>query len=52
MRITVVGAILIVATVVAGVFLLLVLNGNQNGSTKQPTGDIQADQLLQYGTDV
>jgi hypothetical protein len=52
MRITIVGAILIIASVVAGVLLLLALNENQNEITNQQTGDIQADQLLQYGTDV
>lgn len=50
MRITVVGAILIVAMVVAGVLLLLALNENRNEATNKPTGGIQEDQLLQYGT--
>lgn len=40
MKITVVGAILIVATVVAGIVLLLALNENQNGSTNKPPGGI------------
>jgi hypothetical protein len=35
MKTTVVGAILIAATVVAGIFLLLVLNENQNGIEKK-----------------
>jgi hypothetical protein len=52
MRITIVGVILIVAMVVAVALLLLALNENQNEITNQPTGDIQADRLLQYGTDV
>ena len=52
MRITIVGAILIVASVVAGFLLLVALNENQNGSMNKPTGGIQEDQLFQYGTDV
>jgi len=50
MKITVVGAILIVATVVAGVLLLLALYENKNGSKNQQNGGIPDEQSLQYGT--
>ena len=45
MRITIVGAILIVATVVAGVLLLLALSENQNESMNNATEGIQEDQF-------
>ena len=50
MKITVVGAILIVATVVAGVLVLLALCENKNGSKNQQNGGIRDDQALRYGT--
>jgi len=50
MKITVVGAILIVATAVAGVLLFLALYENKNGSKNQQNGGIRDDQSLQYGT--
>jgi hypothetical protein len=50
MKITVVGALLIVATVVAGVLLLLALYENKNGSKSQQNAGIRDDLGLQYGT--
>ena len=50
MKITIVGAILIVATVVAGVLLLLALYENKNGSKNQQNGGTWDDQSLPYGT--
>lgn len=51
MRITVVGVILIVASVVAGFFLLLALNEKPNGSANQSTDGVQEDRSSQYGAD-
>ena len=45
MKITVVGAILIVATVMAGVLLLLALNENKNGLGNKQDGGSQQDQF-------
>jgi len=50
MRITVVGAILIVATVAAGVLLFLALYENEDGSKDQQNGGTWDDQSLRYGT--
>jgi hypothetical protein len=50
MKITVVGAILIVATVVAGVLLLFALDEIKNRSTNKQNGDPPQDQPMQYGT--
>ena len=52
MRITVVGAILIVATVVAGVLLLLALDETKNRPTSKENGGPAQDQPLLYGTGV
>ena len=49
MRITVVGAILIVATVVAGVLLFLALDETKNQSATKQNGDPPQDQPMQYG---
>jgi hypothetical protein len=50
MKITVVGAILIVATVVAGVLLFLALYENKNGSKNQQHAGNWDNQSLRYGT--
>jgi hypothetical protein len=50
MRITVVGAILIVAAVVAGVLLFLALDQTHNRSTNKENSDPARDQPLAYGT--
>ena len=49
MRITVVGAILIVAVVVAGVLLFLALNGNKGGLSDQQNGSSQEDEFSRQG---
>jgi hypothetical protein len=51
MRITVVGAILIVATVVASVLLLLALDENKNRRTNKENSGPAQDQPSRYGTD-
>lgn len=48
MRITVVGAILIVATVMASLLLLLALNENKNGLDSKQAGSSQEDQFWQH----
>ena len=50
MRITVVGAILIVATVMASLLLLLALNENKNGLDSKQDGGSQQDEFWQNGT--
>lgn len=50
MKITVVGAILIVATVMAGVLLLLALTENANAVDRKQDDVSQQDQFWQYGT--
>ncbi|MGA7851556.1 MAG: hypothetical protein WCA13_20845 [Terriglobales bacterium] len=50
MRITVVGAILIVAAVAATVLLVLTLNENRNGLNNQQNVGSPSDQSLQRGT--
>jgi hypothetical protein len=50
MKITVVGAILIFATIVAGVLLLLALDETMNRPTNKQNGDPPQDQPMQYGT--
>jgi hypothetical protein len=52
MKITVVGAILIVATVVAGVLLLLALDETNNRPTNKENSGPAQDQPLPYGTGV
>ncbi len=52
MRITVVGAILIVAAVAAGVLLLLTLNEHMNGIGEQQNGGSQPDPSTQNGLGV
>jgi hypothetical protein len=49
MRITVVGAVLIVAAVAAGVLLLLALNEHMKGIGEQQNGGSQQDPPLQNG---
>jgi len=49
MRITVVGAILIVATVMAGILLLLALTENKNGLVSKQSSGSQQDQFGQHG---
>lgn len=49
MRITVVGAILIVAAVAAGVLLFLALNEHMKGTGEQQNGDSQQDPSVQNG---
>ena len=49
MRITVVGAILIVVAVMAGVLLILALNESKNGPTNQQNGVSQLDESLRQG---
>jgi hypothetical protein len=49
MKITVVGAILIVAAVMAGVLLLLALNESTSGSNEQQKG-MSAGESLRQGT--
>jgi hypothetical protein len=48
-KITVVGAILIVATVMASLLLLLALNENKNGLDSKQAGGSQPDQFWQNG---
>ena len=50
MRITVVGAILIVAAVVAGVLLFLVLDETENRPANNENDSPAQDQPLPYGT--
>jgi hypothetical protein len=52
MRITVVGAILIVATVVASVLLLLALDEAENRPANKENVGSPQDQPLPYGTGV
>jgi len=47
MRITVVGAILIVAAVATGVHLLLALKGSADGSHEQQSGGSQQNPCLE-----
>jgi len=49
MRITVVGAVLIVAAVAAGVLLFLALNEHMKGIGEQQNGGSQQDPSLQNG---
>ena len=49
MRITVIGAILIVASVMAGIVLLLALTENKNGLDGKQDGASQQDQFWQHG---
>lgn len=49
MRITVVGAILIVATVIASLLLLLALNENKSRLDSKQDGGSQEDQSWQDG---
>jgi hypothetical protein len=49
MRITVVGAILIVATVMASLLLLLALNENKSRLVSKQEGGFQEDQSWQDG---
>ena len=49
MKITVVGAILIVATVMATLLLLLALSENQNGLDSKKDGGSQQDEFWQHG---
>jgi hypothetical protein len=48
-KITVVGAILIVATVMASLLLLLALNENKNGADSKQDSGSQPDQFWQNG---
>jgi hypothetical protein len=50
MRITFVGAILIAATVMAGVLLLLALAENTNAVDRKQDDAFQQDQFWEYGT--
>jgi hypothetical protein len=50
MKITVVGAILIVATVMAGVLLFLALTENTNGVDRKQDDVSEQDQFWQSGT--
>jgi hypothetical protein len=47
MKITVVGAILVVAAVIASLLLLLALNENKNDIENKPGGGSQPDQFPQ-----
>jgi hypothetical protein len=52
MKITVVGAILIVATVIAGVLLLLALDETKNQAPNKENGGPSQDQSFPYGIGV
>jgi hypothetical protein len=49
MRITVIGAILVVFGVAAGLFLLLALSEDKNGLDNRQDSDSQQDQFWQHG---